>query len=235
MKLLYTFFFLLPIVLLEAFPQIRSSDITHKVWKLDNSIFKNNRYWRGADGAASVDLGDGRVLWLFSDTFIDVKGSGKRVNSTMIRNSIAIQNGYDISNASFTFYYNGTPDSPDDYFKLPGDTWLWTGHGVKVEDKLVVFLFEEEATEEGLGFQPVGWYLAIIYNPEDNPSEWKIDYYKGPKKFEVLAGSSAVLLAGPYILIYAVGYYNNEQDVYLFRYKKNAVKWEPIKSFNLGS
>ncbi len=92
----------------------------------------------------------------------------------MIRNSAAIQNGYDLTKATFTFFYNGTPKKPDAYFKHPGDTWLWTGHGTKIDGKLAVFLFEEKATEEGLGFQPIGWYIAIIDNPDDDPSEWEI-------------------------------------------------------------
>ncbi len=36
-----------------------------------------------------------------------------------------------------------------------------------------------------------------------------------------MAGSSSVLLDESYILIYAVGYYNNDQDVYLLRYENN--------------
>jgi RNA polymerase sigma factor (sigma-70 family) len=56
-----------------------------------NSFFRNDKVWRGADGAASVDLGNGRVLWLFSDGFIAADSSASRKNSKMIRNSVAIQ------------------------------------------------------------------------------------------------------------------------------------------------
>ena len=30
--------------------------------ELDNSFFKKDKYWRGADGAATVELGSGKIL-----------------------------------------------------------------------------------------------------------------------------------------------------------------------------
>jgi len=190
----------------------------HSVYEMDNSIFKQDKHWRGADGAASIDLGNGKILWLFSDSFIDLEGTGKRENSSMIRNSIAIQNGADIENSDIDFYYHFNSEIPDDFFKIPGNTWLWTGHGALIDSTLVIFLFEEKSSRKDLGFQAVGWHIAIIDNPEDDPLEWNITYHKGPDQFKVLAGSSAVLVDGQNMLTYAVGYYNNEQDVYLMKY-----------------
>ena len=46
-----------------------------EVRELDNAFFKSDPFWRGADGAASLVLDESRILWLFSDTFIDVKRS----------------------------------------------------------------------------------------------------------------------------------------------------------------
>jgi hypothetical protein len=83
--------------------KIKQENIT--VQEINNSLFKDDKYWRGADGAATIYLGENKTLWLYSDTFIDIKGTGKRINSTIIRNSIAIQKGLDIYNASLTFYY----------------------------------------------------------------------------------------------------------------------------------
>lgn len=75
------------------------------VREIDNSLFKTDNYWRGADGGATVKLDSGKILWLFSDTFIDREGTGKRANSkNMIRNSIAIQNSDSLESA-LTFYY----------------------------------------------------------------------------------------------------------------------------------
>jgi hypothetical protein len=45
----------------------------------------------GGDGASSVDLGDGRILWLFGDSWIDPAGPGVRQGARMVSNSVAIQ------------------------------------------------------------------------------------------------------------------------------------------------
>ena len=207
--------------------QIISQDTSarrdHSVYEMDHSIFMRDKYWRGADGAASINLGAGKILWLFSDTFIDTKGTGKRSNATMIRNSIAIQNGTDLETADISFYYKGGADNPDDFFKRPGRKWFWTGHGALIDSVLAIFLFEEKKSRKGLGFQAVGWQLAIIDNPTADPQDWNITYYKGPDRYKVLAGSSAILINGPDVLAYAVGYYNNNQDVYLLRYSKEMI------------
>ena len=205
---------------IELWSQTEIDEEKYSVYELDNSIFKQDRHWRGADGAASIDLGNGKVLWLFSDTFIDLEGTGKRENSTMIRNSVAIQNGSDLENSEITFYFRLASKNPDDFFKLPGETWLWTGHGALIDSVLIIFLFEEKSSKKDLGFQAVGWHIALIDNPEDDPLDWNISYHKGPDRFKVLAGSSAVIVDGQDVLVYAVAYYNNEQDVYLLRYSK---------------
>ena len=112
------------LILIPGFLQAQNEDISEnekaKAFELDNTIFKKDRYWRGADGAATVELSAGRVLWLFSDTFIDQDGTGKRANSkTMIRNSIAIQDSHSLK-SKLTYYFKGTKQKPDDFFKVSG-------------------------------------------------------------------------------------------------------------------
>lgn len=189
------------------------------VRELDNSIFKKDGFWRGADGAATVALPCGKVLWLFSDTFIDIGGTGKRAHSTrMIRNSIAIQDSGDFP-SELTFYYGGTQQAPDDFFKIPGKNWFWTGHGILVKNKLVVFLLEETATNQGFGFQAAGWHMAIIDNPSDRPDAWIIHYYRGPETYGVVVGSSAVLQDRGYV--YAFGVKEPDtHETYLLRFRK---------------
>ena len=189
------------------------------VREADNAFFKKDPFWRGADGAATVALPHGRVLWLFSDTFVDQDSTGKRSNSRrMIRNSIAIQNSEDLG-ADLTFYYGGTGRDPDDFFKAPGKNWYWTGHGIMVKNKLLVFLMEETATEKGLGFEAVGWHVAVIENPSDSPGAWIVNYYRGPESFGVVVGSSAVLQDRGYL--YAFGVKEPDtHETYLLRFRK---------------
>ncbi len=218
MKVILYLLILVPVFLQAQNKGISGNDKI-KVLELDNSIFKKDRYWRGADGAATVELNEGRVLWLFSDTFIDQDGTGKRANSkTMIRNSIAIQDSNALK-SELTYYYKGTNQKPDDFFKVPGKNWFWTGHGILVKDKLVIFLIEETSTGSGIGFEAIGWYVAIIDNPKDSPEKWIIKYVKGSETFGVIVGSSAVLQDENYV--YAFGVKEpSTHETYLLRFEK---------------
>lgn len=188
-----------------------------EVVEVDNSFFKQDKYWRGADGAATIDLGNGKILWLFSDTFIDTEGTGKRSNAKMINNSIAIQDAYNFEKSKLQFYYKGTNKLPESFFDLPDETWFWTGHGVVVKGKLVIFLFEEEKSSEGLGFKSVGWSMVIIDNPNDEPTLWKMKYVKGPDTFGIIVGSSAVLKDNNHVFVYGVKE-PGEHEVFLLRF-----------------
>ncbi|PIX08483.1 MAG: hypothetical protein COZ75_11865 [Flavobacteriaceae bacterium CG_4_8_14_3_um_filter_34_10] len=195
--------------------QAEKIDIT----EIDNAIFKKDNYWRGADGAASIDLENGKILWLFSDTFIDPQGTGKRSNSKVINNSIAIQEGYSLDKGKISFYYKGKNRKPKSFFELRGKTWFWTGHGILAKDKLIIFLIEEKSIKTGIGFEAIGWYIALIDNPLDNPLNWNVRYSKGSDTFGVIVGSSAVLQDENYI--YAFGVKEpSTHETYLLRFKK---------------
>jgi len=184
--------------------QDQIKEIHAAVFEEDNSLFTKDKTWRGADGAATIDLRNGKLLWLFSDTFIDTQATGKRTNARMINNSIAIQEGYELEGAKITFYHKGTRKKPGSFFELPGKTWFWTGHGTLINDKLIVFLFEEQSTKTGIGFEAIGWYVAIIDNPYEDPLNWNIRYVKGIETFGIIVGSSAVLKDMDFIYAYGV-------------------------------
>ena len=198
-----------------------------EVNEVDNAIFTADKFWRGADGAASIDLENGKVLWLFSDTFIDPNGTGKRSNSKMINNSVAIQEGNSLDKGKISFYHKGNQRKPKSFFELPGETWFWTGHGILANDKLVIFLFEEKSIEADPGFEAVGWYMAIIDNPFENPLHWKIRYVKGPDTFGVIVGSSAVLKDKDFIYAYGVKE-PSSHEVYLLRLPINKMGEEDV-------
>lgn len=183
-----------------------------------NKFFTHDPVWRGADGAASVDLGNGKVLWLFSDSFISNDSSGSRKNSKFVRNSIAIQQGYDLKTATVKFYWNRSKKRVGDFFYLPGKSWFWTGHGVRIKDKLLIFLIKEHGTKKGLGFEATGWYAVLISNPQDDPATWKMQYIKGPETFGTIAGSAAVLTDEQ--SLYAYGAVEpSTHEVYALRWK----------------
>ena len=113
-----------------------------------DKYFTNDYVWLGADGTSSVDLENGKVLWLFSDGFICRDSSMSRKNSKMIRNSIAIQDGYNLKAAPIKFYGDKSKEKPQAFFQIPGKFWLWTGHGVMIKDKFLktknIFMHTEQ-------------------------------------------------------------------------------------------
>lgn len=182
-----------------------------------DALFRQDPVWRGADGAASVDLGGGRTLWLFSDSFICTDSTGSRAHSTLIRNSLAIQRGYAIDSAKVTFYYDGTPRQPASFFREHRRFWYWTGHGIRVRDRLLVFLMKIRGVKTGLGFEAFDWQAVLIDNPDEEPGRWRPRYLKSPVTWGALAGSSAVLSDDNYL--YAFGVQEPAtHEVYLLRW-----------------
>src|SRR5580658_5611046 len=82
------------------------------VWPEAEALFHSNPLWLGGDGVYSVDLGHGRVLWLFQDSFIATSPAHVRSAATIVHNTIAIQNGYDPTTASIQFYWANSGNSP---------------------------------------------------------------------------------------------------------------------------
>jgi len=93
-------------------------------------------YWDGADGAEMVDLGDGRRLWLFGDTYSGPTTATNIIVQAFSRNSIAVQQG-----KCLEFRLGGTPGGITDYFKRPGVTeWYWPVAGLADPAHNVVYL-----------------------------------------------------------------------------------------------
>ena len=66
--------------------------------------------WSGADRTASVALPDGRLLWLFSDTFLGEVGPdhSRPRDSPFINNSAVLQRGRQLERT----VHGGTPEQP---------------------------------------------------------------------------------------------------------------------------
>jgi hypothetical protein len=183
-----------------------------------DQFFRAGKAWLGADGASAIDLGKDKLLWLFSDSFIAKDTTYSRTNSIMVRNSIAIQDGYTVSGSSPRFYWDTTGRLPRDFFYKPGNNWFWTGHGIMVKDKLLVFLMNVQAINTGLGFEVSGWTAVLVENPLEDPSTWKMNYFDGGETFGLIAGSAAVLKDDRFV--YAYGAVEPAtHEVYLLRWE----------------
>jgi hypothetical protein len=178
-------------------------------WREADRLFLRDPHWRGSDVASSVDLGGGRTLWLFSDTWIDPSGRGTRHGARMISNSLGIQGGLDPASARISFYWGRTVDGePDAFFPDRDGESLWFGSGVRVEDRLVLFFGRTvRNTGTGLGFDHVGWTAVLVENPDDEPPAWRIRHLPTPPNpLGAMLGFAASFRMGDHV--YALGSQN---------------------------
>lgn len=101
-------------------PRCGPEPTTARGWR---SLFDRQRgAWAGADVVTSVRLPDGRLLWMFGDTFVGgVSADGRRAPGTrLVRNSVVVTDGG---------CFQPLPTAVD---ALPGrdGTWLWPTHAV---------------------------------------------------------------------------------------------------------
>ena len=222
------------LLLVLALPALARPSLITQPWPEADALFHQDPRWLGGDDAYSLDLGGGRVLWLFGDSFVAPPGAvappggqGGRNEACVVRNTLAIQSGYDPSRAKMKFCWREDPSGPASFFPERGDCWYWPGHAVLVEGKLLIFLMKIAPSSGPLGFQAVGWDAVLIDNPAEDPSRWHLRDLVTPKNaLGVVVGSGAVLREGPPPprggggdFIYAYGTQESPQhDVYLVRW-----------------
>jgi hypothetical protein len=177
--------------------------IQAKPWPEADVLFRTNPKWLGSDDAYSIDLGNGRVLWLFGDTFIAATEKNLRSESIMIRNSVGIQSGYDPSSASMQFYWRTQEGKSRSFFPEDKEIWFWPGHGIVLEDKLLIFLVAISPSSEGLGFKPAGWRTVSISNFDQVPSKWHIKWLETHENSFGLVLSGSVVQIGEYIYVFS--------------------------------
>lgn len=189
-------------------------------WPEADRLFRRDRHWVGGDGAYSIDLGRGRVLWLFGDSWIDPEGQGDRSGAVMVSNAVAIQHGYDPSAARAEFFWGGSgPEGPLPFFPDFGDGKYWPGHGVRIGDTLLLFLMEVRPSGTGLGFSVSGWRTVLVGNPDDSPADWRLAWPRLPEAPRgVVVGSGGVLRSGEHLYAFGAREPGPGQDVYLARW-----------------
>ena len=110
-------------------PVASISTIEAVPWPEADALFHGDRAWLGGEGGHSIDLGNQRVLWLFGNSFISSNGIRDRTQSTLVRNSIAIQNGYDPSLARIEFDWKRGGPRPGSFFGARDRTGTGRGTG----------------------------------------------------------------------------------------------------------
>lgn len=157
-----------------------------EAWPEADALFRRDARWRGADGAFSVDLGGGRVAWLFGDTFVTTSSAHVREESEMVRNTVGLMTGSDPTTATMTFHWRTDADgTPASFFPEHGAFWFWPGDGERLgpAGPLLVFLLRirhDPSGDPGFDFEGVGWEAVRIPNPDADPEAWTLERLRVP-------------------------------------------------------
>ncbi|MEW2144912.1 hypothetical protein AB0869_19080 [Micromonospora vinacea] len=103
--------------------------------------------WTGGDSTYSVKLPDGRIVWLFSDTWMGpLNGDGTRpVSAPLVNNTFVVQSGGTLST-----YQGGTAGAPRALMPPSGPgKWYWVGDGHLSGGQLQVVYQEYERFGSG--------------------------------------------------------------------------------------
>ena len=164
-----------------------------------DAAFERTGGWTGADVAGTIDLGRGRSLWLFGDTWIGAVESNRHTKaSKLVANSIAIQEQGPTPGPIAFFWGNSNSTTHPAAWFVPDTTnsWFWpAGSGAVAPDaggnpRLVVFLNEigrREGDTSVFGFKLVGGSLALIDHFDATPDRWVVRRMQNP---HVLASAS---------------------------------------------
>ena len=136
-------------------------------------FFQQTNGWSAGDVAASVPLSDGRILWLFGDSYVNQfdPASGTLPCLFNAHNAVLVQNTNLPSRPQTLANFN---DNDKSFFRVPDAApgefrpYFWPNAGFQAGNTIFVFLVEIQKTPEGgmWGFKPIGQYLAKMTFPE---------------------------------------------------------------------
>ena len=200
------------------------NQVRFAAWHTADRLFRTDPLWRGGDAAYSVDLGEGRVLWLFGDSFVGEGPDNTRSGRRMVRNTIAIQDGYDPSQATIRFYYAGEGEEPDSFFSGTEGEWLWPGPAQKIGSVVLLTFMRLIQNRPGMfGFLTVGAEARFLLNHSQSPPEWRMKAVPLPQTpAGVKFGTGAFLLHEGFLYAYVV-VEPGSHDVYLARWDEKEV------------
>ena len=121
--------------------------------------------WTGADATYSVALPDGKILWMFGDTFLgSVTATRMRTGGPLIRNTFILQDGDHMQTI-----VSGPPGNPQPIVKPTNpEEWYWPGDATVYQDELqwVVLRLAPTNVNGAFSFKYVGFDLAILSLPD---------------------------------------------------------------------
>jgi hypothetical protein len=176
-----------------------------------SALFERTDGWVGGDGAYSVALSPQRSVWLFGDTWVGAIRDGKRSGSTIVNNTAAVMDGRG-AGAKMDFAVRRGADGKPAALLTPADGrgWFWPQAGASHGGKLYLFLAQIEKAGGGgvFGFRQVGQWLGIVANPNDPPTDWRVEQKQLPcvefSPRRSLTFGAAALVDGDHLYVYGV-------------------------------
>ena len=149
------------------------------VWPQADLLFQRDTLWAGGDGAYSCDLGRdtqgrGRVLWLFGDSFVRKQGLDDTKGMWFLRNSIAIQTGYNPATALMAFHWGTSDGHPGSFVPEQDKRWFWPGPCLRVGKKLAIiggWLVQQQPGQWGYGGDRQTSFL--VEDVDADPALWQ--------------------------------------------------------------
>ncbi|MEZ4946434.1 MAG: DUF5005 domain-containing protein [Cyclobacteriaceae bacterium] len=184
------------------------------------NLFTQSKGWTGGDATYSVDLKNGKTLWMFGDTFIDqVSEDRSRPSFKLINNSLVLQDGLTLHT-----FHGGTAVQPK-AFAIPPETsdWYWPGDGTIANGKLYLFM-------HGFGTGGGGaWDFfrtsvdLLTINPETMAIESNVRLFDDP----VISWGANIMEDTDYTYVYGVLSNSSGKSLYVARTNEDlSVAWE---------
>lgn len=192
--------------------------VTAEAWPEADAMFHRDPRWLGGDDAYSIDLGDGRVVWFFGDSFVAPTVEGQRKGTTMVHNTVGVQTGYDPVHAEFKCYWREEDGKPTSFITNDLPDYYWPGGGLLHDGKLLVLFMRARDAEGKLSFVTTGWGAALIDNLQETPDRWRVKKLTVPQNdFDVLVGSGTVMVDGEFVKAFSARA-SGDHDIFLVRW-----------------
>ena len=192
----------------DTFCQFELIENIRGCWLRDVQVYRDCHYdllftrynngLTGADATYSMPLPDGRIMWMFGDTFLGtVKADRTREGAPFIRNSIVIQDEDEL-----VTYYQNTSGSPSSYISPSDpDEWYWpldaTMHGGEIQ--MMLGRLEQIQANGAFSFAYVGFDLVTI-----DPADITIISQQNKIADPDISYGSCILEDGDYTYIYGI-------------------------------
>lgn len=193
--------------------------------KAFTEFFQQTNGWEAGDVATSIPLSDGRVLWLFGDSYVDQLDTNTGTLPCIFdtRNAVMVQSTNDPWHPRTLLNSNSGDKS---FFHPPKigtggpPVWFWPAAGYQEGDNIFIQLAELQSTPQGgmWGFKTVGQYWAKLSFPE-----LRIAGYTRLPSFNGISFGCGFVREEETGFIYAFGQKQRgiESDVFVARFPAN--------------